>query len=69
MVTFMEKEMATQTGFRGTNPGSDKERGATATEYALLVGLIALVIVIGVGAFGTNLNNFFSNLASTVGSW
>jgi pilus assembly protein Flp/PilA len=46
-----------------------KERGATATEYALLVGLIALVIIIGVTAFGTNLNSFFSNIASTVGTW
>ena len=45
------------------------EKGATATEYALLVGLIALVIVIGVGAFGKNLNTFFSSLASTVGTW
>jgi pilus assembly protein Flp/PilA len=47
----------------------EAERGATATEYALLVGLIALVIIIGVTAFGNNLNSFFSNLASTVGTW
>ncbi|GAB2710638.1 Flp family type IVb pilin [Arthrobacter bambusae] len=45
------------------------ERGATATEYSLLVGLIALVIVVGVGAFGTNLNAFFNGLATTVGTW
>ncbi|MGO4471794.1 Flp family type IVb pilin [Arthrobacter sp. M-10] len=45
------------------------EKGATATEYSLLVGLIALVIVVGVTAFGTNLNTFFSGLASTVGTW
>jgi pilus assembly protein Flp/PilA len=45
------------------------EKGATATEYSLLVGLIALVIVVGVGAFGTNLNTFFSSLASKVGAW
>jgi pilus assembly protein Flp/PilA len=43
-----------------------KDRGATATEYALLVALIALVIVVGVGLFGTALNNFFSNLAGDV---
>ncbi|MDQ4501880.1 Flp family type IVb pilin [Sinomonas sp. ASV322] len=48
---------------------TESERGATATEYSLLVGLIALVIVIGVTAFGTNLETFFSNLASTVGTW
>jgi len=45
------------------------ERGATATEYSLLVGLIALVIVVGVGLFGTNLNAWFNSLATTVGTW
>jgi pilus assembly protein Flp/PilA len=45
------------------------ERGATATEYSLLVGLIALVIVAGVTLFGGNLNTFFSNLAGSVGAW
>ncbi|MEV4988196.1 Flp family type IVb pilin [Pseudarthrobacter sp. LMD1-1-1.1] len=45
------------------------EKGATATEYSLLVGLIALVIVAGVTLFGTNLQTFFSSLATTVGGW
>ncbi|WP_457950851.1 Flp family type IVb pilin [Pseudarthrobacter sp. alpha12b] len=45
------------------------EKGATATEYSLLVGLIALVIVAGVTLFGTNLNAFFNGLAGTVGAW
>ncbi|WP_066293178.1 Flp family type IVb pilin [Arthrobacter sp. B6] len=45
------------------------EKGATATEYSLLVGLIALVIVAGVTLFGGNLNTFFSSLAGTVGGW
>lgn len=45
------------------------EKGATATEYALLVGLIALVIVAGVTLFGTNLQTFFSSLAMRVGGW
>ena len=45
------------------------ERGATATEYGLLVGLIALIIVIGVGLFGNALNTFFSGLAGTVAGW
>ena len=45
------------------------ERGATATEYGLLVGLIALIIVVGVGLFGSNLNAFFNRLAGTVGGW
>ena len=45
------------------------EKGATATEYSLLVGLIALVIVAGVTLFGTNLNTFFNSLGTTVGGW
>lgn len=45
------------------------ERGATATEYGLLVALIALIIVVGVGAFGGALNSFFDGLATTVDGW
>jgi pilus assembly protein Flp/PilA len=45
------------------------EKGATATEYGLLVGLIALIIVAGVGLFGQNLNAFFNKLAGVVGGW
>ena len=53
-------------------PATDRasaEKGATATEYSLLVGLIALVIVAGVTLFGRNLNTFFSGLGGTVGGW
>jgi pilus assembly protein Flp/PilA len=45
------------------------EKGATATEYGLLVGLIALIIVTGVTLFGNNLNAFFNDLGATVGNW
>jgi pilus assembly protein Flp/PilA len=45
------------------------EKGATATEYSLLVGLIALVLVVGVGAFGGALNTWFSTLGTTVAGW
>jgi len=44
----------------------DEERGATATEYALLVTLIAIVIATGVMFFGTNLDNLFHSLGSTI---
>ena len=43
-----------------------RERGATATEYSLLVGFIALVIVAGVGAYGLALNGFIAGLATAV---
>ncbi|KSU78935.1 pilus assembly protein Flp/PilA [Pseudarthrobacter enclensis] len=53
----------------GVKDRFSSEKGATATEYSLLVGLIALVIVAGVTLFGKNLNTFFSDLAVTVGTW
>ncbi|MCQ9163600.1 Flp family type IVb pilin [Arthrobacter sp. STN4] len=51
----------------GVDRVKDGERGATATEYALLVAFIALAIVGGVTAFGTNLGSFFNGLGSKVG--
>lgn len=39
-----------------------KERGATAVEYGLLVGLIAVVIIAGVTALGTQLNTLFTQI-------
>jgi pilus assembly protein Flp/PilA len=41
-----------------------EETGATAVEYALLVGLIAVVLVVGLTALGGPLNDFFSGLAA-----
>lgn len=42
------------------------DEGATALEYGVLVALIALIIIAGVGAFGTQLNTFFQNLSARV---
>ena len=53
----------------GVKDRFSSEKGATATEYSLLVGLIALVIVAGVTLFGGNLNTFFNSLAGKVGAW
>jgi pilus assembly protein Flp/PilA len=44
----------------------DEDRGATATEYALLVSFIAIAILVGVTAFGHSLNTFFTGLAAKV---
>jgi pilus assembly protein Flp/PilA len=41
---------------------SARQRGATATEYGLLVGFAALAIVIGVGLFGAAVNDWFVRL-------
>jgi pilus assembly protein Flp/PilA len=47
----------------------EKEQGATATEYALLVALIAIVIAVAVGFFGSQLSLFFNRIGSTVQNW
>ncbi|TAM88279.1 MAG: Flp family type IVb pilin [Jatrophihabitans sp.] len=46
-----------------------KDRGATATEYALLVALIALVIFAAVWFFGSELSDFFTKIGDTVQGW
>ena len=40
------------------------ESGATAIEYGLIAGLIAVVIVASVTAVGTKVSKQFSNVAS-----
>ena len=45
------------------------EEGQDLAEYALLLGLIALVVVIAVTTLGTNLTTVFTNMAATVGGW
>jgi len=41
-----------------------KERGATAVEYGLLVGLIAVVMIAGVTLVGPKLSGLFSSVSS-----
>ena len=45
------------------------EKGQDLTEYALLVALIAIIVVLAVLFFGNNVSSFFSLLGSTVQSW
>jgi pilus assembly protein Flp/PilA len=47
--------------------GQKKDRGATAVEYGLLVGLIAIVIIVGVSALGGRLQRIFARLAESIG--
>jgi pilus assembly protein Flp/PilA len=46
----------------------EREEGATAVEYALMVALIAVVIIIAVTALGNNANDTFQTAADAVGS-
>jgi pilus assembly protein Flp/PilA len=43
-----------------------KDRGATAVEYGLLVGLIAVVIITAVTLLGTRLNALFGAIAAAL---
>ena len=42
------------------------ESGATAIEYGLIAALIAVVIITGVKAVGTNLSTVFTNLSGNL---
>jgi pilus assembly protein Flp/PilA len=44
-----------------------KDRGATATEYAMLVAFIAVAMVIVVTFFGHALADFFGGLGNKIG--
>lgn len=44
-----------------------KDRGATATEYAMLVAFIAVAISVVVWQFGGALSTFFGGLSDKIG--
>jgi pilus assembly protein Flp/PilA len=44
----------------------DRDRGATAVEYGLMVALIAIVIIVAVTLLGTNLSSLFNDVATKV---
>jgi pilus assembly protein Flp/PilA len=65
MLTFLKAWFATRVA-----PHLPKdEKGQDAAEYALLIGLIALAIVLAVTLLGTNISALFGRIAATVGSW
>ncbi len=43
------------------------EKGATAVEYGLMVGLIAVVIITAVTTLGDNLSEMFDDIADELG--
>ncbi len=46
-----------------------REEGQDLAEYALLIGLIALIVLAAVTLLGNNLSGVFSRIASKVGTW
>jgi pilus assembly protein Flp/PilA len=45
------------------------EKGQDLAEYGLLVALIAIVVLVAVTVFGSNLSAFFARIAATVATW
>jgi pilus assembly protein Flp/PilA len=43
-----------------------EEKGATAVEYGLLVGLIAVAIIVTVGILGGRLNGLFQTITNAL---
>jgi len=58
MFIIMLRELA-----RRWMPAEMSDEGATAVEYALLVGLIAVVIISSVTLLGGNISDLFAQLA------
>ncbi len=42
------------------------ESAQDVVEYGLLIATIAIVVLIGVGIFGSNINTWFQNLAGRI---
>ena len=45
---------------------AETDRGATMVEYALIVGAIAMVVVIGAGVFGQGVLALFDDVAMAI---
>ena len=45
------------------------QKGQDLAEYALLIGLIALVVLVAVTLLGTSLTDVFNTIAAEVGTW
>lgn len=59
--------MATFQAFLDDRFENRKDRGATAVEYGLMVGLIAVVIIAAVVILGDQLDFAFSSVTDTIG--
>ncbi|WP_445153711.1 Flp family type IVb pilin [Arthrobacter sp. Hor0625] len=53
----------------GVKDKLESEKGATATEYSLLVAFIAFLVIGGATVFGTALSDWFNDLGGVVDGW
>jgi pilus assembly protein Flp/PilA len=63
MLTTLLREMA----LRFSVQGEHADEGATVVEYALLVGLIAVIIISSVTLLGGNIDAMFDDIANQLG--
>ncbi|MEV6488200.1 Flp family type IVb pilin [Actinoplanes sp. NPDC051633] len=56
-----------ETALRFSAHGEQADEGATAVEYALLVGLIAVIIISSVTLLGGNIDAMFDDIANRLG--
>lgn len=60
--------MATFQAFLDDRFENRKDRGATAVEYGLMVGLIAVAIIAVVITLGDNLSSLFTGVGADIGT-
>lgn len=66
----MTSLMVSMTAFiAGIKDRFSSEKGATATEYSLLIAFVAFAIIVGASLFGTALSNWFAELGVHVDGW
>lgn len=66
----MTSLMVSMTAFiAGIKDRFESEKGATATEYSLLIAFVAFAIIVGATIFGQALSNWFSDLGTAVDGW
>lgn len=53
----------------GVKDRLSSEKGATATEYSLLIAFVAFAIMAGAIVFGEALSGWFSELGAEIGDW
>lgn len=52
--------------YNGIRTFAQDEEGATAVEYGMMVGLIAVVVIVAVAALGTQLNTFLERIKDCI---
>jgi len=45
------------------------ERGQDLAEYALLIGLIALIVIVAITLLGNNISTIFNAIATNISGW